>query len=323
MGATGVIETVAVGTATHVLTSNGVGVAPTFQAAAGGGLSWGDSITAGSGSGITVDAESNDLVCVELKGDGFATNPMLKLWSDAASSSDKVLSVGNETSYQENSFFRATGALFMGTTTTAQATGSVQLQIGSSAADTNAVPSTQLTAFENSQRYNDNVGVTATHANAQTKIYRRVRTSHASSNVTVSGALLWLESQHVQTSGTCVVSGDTVRILHDTSVTGEIFNITDSSSTDICKLGGDGVWRMGSSAVHSGTNMMQVKTATAPTGATADNVVFYSSDDAAGHTVPSFYCEGTNVIATGQADSASSVRVKMRINGTVVTLLAI
>lgn len=34
--ATGVIATVAVGTATHVLTSNGVGVAPTFQAAAGG-----------------------------------------------------------------------------------------------------------------------------------------------------------------------------------------------------------------------------------------------------------------------------------------------
>lgn len=35
--ATGVAETVAVGTATHVLTSNGVGLAPTFQAAAGGG----------------------------------------------------------------------------------------------------------------------------------------------------------------------------------------------------------------------------------------------------------------------------------------------
>jgi len=34
--AIGVAETVAVGTATHVLTSNGVGVAPTFQAAAGG-----------------------------------------------------------------------------------------------------------------------------------------------------------------------------------------------------------------------------------------------------------------------------------------------
>ena len=34
--AAGVIETIAVGTATHVLTSNGVGAAPTFQAAAGG-----------------------------------------------------------------------------------------------------------------------------------------------------------------------------------------------------------------------------------------------------------------------------------------------
>jgi hypothetical protein len=36
--ASGVAATVAVGTSTHVLTSNGVGVAPTFQAAAGGGL---------------------------------------------------------------------------------------------------------------------------------------------------------------------------------------------------------------------------------------------------------------------------------------------
>jgi hypothetical protein len=35
--AAGVAATVAVGTATHVLTSNGVGVAPTFQAAGGGG----------------------------------------------------------------------------------------------------------------------------------------------------------------------------------------------------------------------------------------------------------------------------------------------
>lgn len=57
--------------------------------------------------------------------------------------------------------------------------------------------------------------------------------------------------------------------------------------------------------------------------AVADTVHFYSSDDAAGHTIPSFYCEGTNVVATGQADSASSVRVKMRINGTVRTFLCI
>ena len=45
--AAGVIETVAVGTATHVLTSNGVGLAPTFQAAAGGsGDAWGDVVDA-------------------------------------------------------------------------------------------------------------------------------------------------------------------------------------------------------------------------------------------------------------------------------------
>ncbi len=38
--ASGVAATVAVGTATHVLTSNGAGAAPTFQAPAAGGLTW-------------------------------------------------------------------------------------------------------------------------------------------------------------------------------------------------------------------------------------------------------------------------------------------
>ena len=71
------------------------------------------------------------------------------------------------------------------------------------------------------------------------------------------------------------------------------------------------------------TNTLFVASGTAPTSTVADSVAFYSSDNSAGNTIPSFYCEGTEVIATGQADSASSVRVKMRINGTVVTLLAI
>ncbi|MBI3983828.1 hypothetical protein HY346_00850 [Candidatus Microgenomates bacterium] len=75
-----------------------------------------------------------------------------------------------------------------------------------------------------------------------------------------------------------------------------------------------------------GTNaaaVLAILNGTAPTTGPADTVQFYSSDDAAGHTIPSFYCEGTNVLATGQADSVSSVRVKVRINGTVVTLLGI
>jgi len=52
--ATGVPATVAVGTDTHVLTSNGVGVAPTFQAASGGGITWATPIN----SDITVDTDS-------------------------------------------------------------------------------------------------------------------------------------------------------------------------------------------------------------------------------------------------------------------------
>jgi len=52
---TSAVGITAVGTATHVLTSNGAGVAPTFQAAAGGGgLAWGASISSGSGTGIAM-----------------------------------------------------------------------------------------------------------------------------------------------------------------------------------------------------------------------------------------------------------------------------
>jgi hypothetical protein len=73
----------------------------------------------------------------------------------------------------------------------------------------------------------------------------------------------------------------------------------------------------------SAAKVLAIFNGTAPSTGPVDTVQLYSSDDAAGHTVPSFFCEGTNVLATGQADSVSSVRVKMRINGTVVTLLAI
>ena len=73
----------------------------------------------------------------------------------------------------------------------------------------------------------------------------------------------------------------------------------------------------------SAAGVLGIANATAPTTGPADTIQIYSTDDAAGHTIPSFFCEGTNVLATGQADSASSVRVKVRINGTVVTLLGI
>ena len=55
--ASGDPATVAVGTATHVLTSNGAGAAPTFQAAAGGG-SWNYITTVTASNSATVDIES-------------------------------------------------------------------------------------------------------------------------------------------------------------------------------------------------------------------------------------------------------------------------
>ena len=82
---------------------------------------------------------------------------------------------------------------------------------------------------------------------------------------------------------------------------------------------GIGTSTFGTSAV----GVLSIANGTAPSTGPANTVQFYSSDDAAGHTIPSFYCEGTNVVATGQADSASGVRVKMRINGTVRTFLCI
>ena len=51
--AAGAPATVAVGTATHVLTSNGAGTAPTFQAAGGGGFTLGTEQSTGSGSSVT------------------------------------------------------------------------------------------------------------------------------------------------------------------------------------------------------------------------------------------------------------------------------
>jgi hypothetical protein len=73
----------------------------------------------------------------------------------------------------------------------------------------------------------------------------------------------------------------------------------------------------------SAVNVFSVATGTSPSTGVADTVQFYSSDNSAGNTIPSFYCEGTEVIATGQADTTSSVRVKMRVNGTVATFLCV
>jgi hypothetical protein len=73
--------------------------------------------------------------------------------------------------------------------------------------------------------------------------------------------------------------------------------------------GGDGVVGIATAATEPG----------APTGA----VLLYTFLDAASNTIPGFYSQGANFVATGQADSVSSVRVKMRLNGVTRTFLCI
>jgi hypothetical protein len=101
-------------------------------------------------------------------------------------------------------------------------------------------------------------------------------------------------------------------------------NTNNTNPPEIVRFSGDGNVGIGTSTFGtSAAKVLSVFTGTAPTTGPADSVQFYSSDDSAGNTIPSFFTEGSGVVATGQADSASSVRVKMRINGTVRTFLCI
>lgn len=77
------------------------------------------------------------------------------------------------------------------------------------------------------------------------------------------------------------------------------------------------------SALNSGTNQVSIGNGTAPTGANADTVSLFSKDISAGNTTLGIYAEGTSIVATGQADSASGVRVILNINGTDRTFLCI
>ena len=83
------LVTTAVGTATHVLTSNGVGVAPTFQAAAGGGISTlaGDSGTATGGT-VTIAGTTNQITTSAASATvtlALATNPTVSgSWTTTA-----------------------------------------------------------------------------------------------------------------------------------------------------------------------------------------------------------------------------------------------
>jgi hypothetical protein len=70
--AAGKAALVTTGNAGQVLTSNGAGAAPTFQAAAGGGLVWGASVSGTTTGGTWISAGANTSVEYNLTGTAFA-----------------------------------------------------------------------------------------------------------------------------------------------------------------------------------------------------------------------------------------------------------
>lgn len=86
----------------------------------------------------------------------------------------------------------------------------------------------------------------------------------------------------------------------------------------------DGSVLIGGTAIETGsTNTLSIFNGTAPDNGVADTVQFYSSDNSAGHTIPSWYTEGTEAVMTGQLDIASANRLRVRVNGTVYQILCV
>ena len=127
----------------------------------------------------------------------------------------------------------------------------------------------------------------------------------------VGAAIQWAHSTLLMSVGTHITNG--------------ILGFVAGNGTEVGRFTPSTNLLIGTAVTEDGTatRTITVQTGAEPAAGAADGVQIYSIDDAAGHTIPAFYCEGTNVVATGQGDSASSVRVKMRINGTTHTFLCI
>ena len=151
------IVTTAVGTATHVLTSNGVGVAPTFQAAAGAGVT---SITGNTGAALTgalnlVTLNSNivfaGLVTTQTLDFALTSNLLLGTSGSIAGGVDNV-AVGKSAgaSISSGSENTAMGYQAMVSSTT----GSYNTSIGSFSMFTAGIGATNNTAVGYSSLYN-------------------------------------------------------------------------------------------------------------------------------------------------------------------------
>lgn len=97
-----------------------------------------------------------------------------------------------------------------------------------------------------------------------------------------------------------------------------------TQSTERLRLDSSGNYRFGTATVGTnGVGVLSIKNGTAPTTGATDCVQFYSSDNSAGNTIPSWYTEGTEAVIAGSADSASGNRLRVRVNGTVYQILCV
>ena len=148
--AAGVIDTVAVGTVGHVLTSNGVGVAPTFQAAAAAGANTALSNLAAVAINLSLvsDTDNTDALGTAAIGwsDLFLGNGSVITWSTAPSTADVTLT------HAANLLTFAGGTIALGTATaTGGLTGNVTGNCSGSSGSTtgNAATATALETARN------------------------------------------------------------------------------------------------------------------------------------------------------------------------------
>jgi len=254
-GADTKVAAVAVGTAAQVLTSNGAGAAPTFQAAAaGGGLSWGDAISGSDGDeGIDIDinasatantagigiainnTQANQVygmtmnlgtgahaTGLQIKGTGTADWPKvhLMLWGNTASNVSKILSIGNGTSYDERTWFKADGrvgictdANAMGEQITALAVGMNDTRVANINRTADWVTIWQK-AWNNAGTYIEDWDVVR---------IQRDSTTAGTATGTEAGALLKLVNTATETAGT----------LLDTTIALEIAHGVHADATDV------------------------------------------------------------------------------------------
>lgn len=87
----------------------------------------------------------------------------------------------------------------------------------------------------------------------------------------------------------------------------------------------DGSILVGATAIETGsTNTIVIAEGTAPNATISNTGILYAATSGAGaDTVLAWYGDGDGGVDTGQADSASSVRVRVNLNGVEVVLLAI